>query len=97
MSLENRQQHLIQPLAAKIERTKVHIAVDRDNLQGRARGGEIPARVSPGKLIAGGKVGAAARVQILQKMLQPPFEVDLGNHAGNGDTASSGISEFGHG
>jgi len=63
----------------------------------RPRGGKIPARVSPGEFIAGGKVDAAAGVQILQKTFQSLFEADLGNHACNGNTASSGISEFGHG
>src|SRR5437868_10344611 len=96
MLLEHGQQHLIQHLAAKIERTELYIPVDGDYLERRPRGGKIPARVSPGEFIAGGKVDAAAGVQILQKALQSLFEADLGHRACNGDTASSGISEFGH-
>src|SRR5207302_5166611 len=96
MPVENRQQHGIQHLATKIERAKFHLAVDGDNLQRRTRGGEVPARISPRKFISGRKVGAAMRVQVPQETFQSLFEVDLGHHAGDGDTAGSGIPEFGH-
>jgi len=93
---ENRLQHLVQHFATLIEWAKLDLPIDGDDLERRSRGGEIPARVSPGEFISGGKVYAAMRIQILQKTLQSILERDLGNDAGNSDTASSGISELAH-
>src|SRR5437899_4190644 len=93
---QNRIQHLVYHLTAHVERAKFDLAADGDDLERRARGGDVPTRISPGKFISGRKVHTAMRVQILQKTLQPSFETDLGDHAGDGDTASSGVPEFAH-
>ena len=96
MLRQDRIQHLRQHLPAQIERPKLDLAIDRDDLERRPCGGDVPARVSPRKLISGGKINAAMCVQILQKTLQSFLEADLGDSAGDGDTAASGIPEFTH-
>ena len=53
MLFENRQQHLIQHLAAKIQRAELYVAVHGDDFERRARGGEIPARIPPWEFVSG--------------------------------------------
>src|SRR3989442_9983752 len=94
--LENGAQHLVQHFAAQVERTQFHITVYRDDLEQRARGGEVPARIPSWKFISGGQIGAAMRVQVLQKAFQSLFVAGFRDHAGDGDTAASEIPEFAH-
>src|SRR3981081_4571134 len=67
VALEHRLQHSIEHFTALIERAKLDLAVDGDDLERRTRGGEIPARISPGKFVSGRQVYAAVGIQIFQK------------------------------
>jgi len=63
----------------------------------RARGGEIPARISAGEFVSGRQVYAAVRVQVLQEAGEAFLKREFGSDTGDGDTGSSGIFKFAHG
>jgi hypothetical protein len=65
IALEHRPQHSIEHFAALIQRAKLDLAIDGDNLERRTCGGEIPTRVSPRKFVSGRQVYAAAGIQLL--------------------------------
>src|SRR5579872_979771 len=96
IALENRMQHAVEQFAALIQGAKLDLAVDGDDLERRARGGEIPARISAGEFVSGREVYAAAGGQIFQEAGEAFLERDFGGDAGDGDTGSSGIFEFAH-
>jgi len=67
-ALENGLQHPVDHFAALIQRAKLHLAIDGGRFRcGRARGGEIPARISAGEFVAGDRYTPRWRVQILQE------------------------------
>ena len=49
----------------------VDVAALGNDLERRRDGGDVPARISPRKFVAGGKIDAALRVQLLAQRLQP--------------------------
>jgi hypothetical protein len=75
----------------------LHFAIVCDDLERRARGSDIPARVPAGILISRRKVNATVPIEIAEKMLQAFPEVGLGNFTYDFDPVRSLIAVFAHG
>jgi hypothetical protein len=82
---------------ACVQRPQLHFAIVGHDLQGRARGCDIPARVPPGIFISRGKVNATVPIEIAQKMFQASAKVGLGYGASDFDPVRSLIAVFAHG
>ncbi len=62
MRSQQRQQHLAEHLSAWVQRTELDAAVVRDDLERRADGGDIPARITSRIFVSGGQIDAAVPV-----------------------------------
>src|SRR2546425_11452830 len=96
MSGENRKQDLVQNLAARIERMELDLAVPGVDFERGARRGDVPARVPAGVLVTGRQIRAAEGVELPQQVFQALFVADLGDSAGDSDSARGGIPQFTH-
>src|SRR5579864_1025208 len=96
MERERRCENLIQRGAAGVERADGDIASARDDFDRRRHRSHVPARIPPRKLITGGKIYAALRVQFLEKTPQTPAIGHVGNGARDGNAARGGIALGAH-
>ena len=83
-------------LAAQIQRAELDAAAARDDFERRREGGDVPARVSSGVLVAGGKIEAATAVELVEEVAHSLLIGPPGGDASDSDAAACVVPEFAH-
>src|SRR5690242_13341863 len=96
MVLQQREENLIDDLAAVVQRPDLEISPEADDLNRRADGSDIPARISFRILIAGRKINPAMPVQVAKQVLQPLLKRALRRCAAYGDAARCRVLQQRH-
>src|SRR5215475_2136774 len=96
LGLQRRVQNSRQKPSTLIQWTQFDRAIVGHDLQRRAIGCDIPARIPPGILVSRGKVNPTMTIQIAKNVFEALAEVSLGGLAGDLDPVGGRIAVFAH-